>query len=1583
MDRQDVIAELAGLTGGLRPSRGSTPDDLREVRRLLAAGLSGGGPSADQDAVTPSIVRGRRLGVGVSRVEVFGLDEAVVSELTSAADLAAPGGGGVRVSRRTVPFLTSTEGGSLPAWAAGQRVERTFGPFLDADGRPVWFDIFIRVRQVSIVRSPSAEPFLRVLLRGFAIAGSTNYAIPAGSVWIAARALTPAAPAGGYVGMRVKGGRLSLTSAATVGGNTLTIGSGVRATLELELDLGPAAAAPGPGGEDGTAARVELPRRVTFEFTAAGGAVTHADNAAFKAIGGASRLALAHTPATFEPLLNRVLVPFTTDAATFPAASGSGLIRLSGEAPIQGAGWALAVAVVPPANLGEASGAGGLAVRLAGGVRIGWRGLSGPDVALGAAVVLAESGRVMVAAPAARGPGGRQTLRLWDESDGKSSLVRLAYHPPALLRYISQAGVSDALVTTAALEAAVDRPVRADGLRLPLRSASAAVGFIRAASGDQVLIQAPLDGAAGAPVAMAVSNGLFTVSPAQVFTLGGTTADGATVTNGTLTVLFRALGLTLTLRDPYVTNQPLPRRIDDRGGLSSAGPRLTATVRWDAADPVLTLSLDTATAVPSAAARAVAVAPRFFAVAQAKDGGRPPEPGQTRREDEAAGGRLGGIFEEVAGRVRPSVLLLDVSTNADQLGVGFGLEPRDGQGGTGLPLKIEGLDLVAPVRNVRLVLLPQFQWEPVTDVPKPIVVPPVFPERLVSANDGGPTILGSNSVHLVPIAPDRVAEQLVERFRQNPGGEPVGALFTLPFGIRAAATLQPQQVAPTKWADLSLVRPASARFRGGYQIAVVAGPASADPTVESPSLAGAAWQTRNGVEPGTLAPNGFSVLRGSNSSEGVERDFNDEMGPGSKFSRVPVTRLDLCGYGASTFSRWFNPKAVASVSQVRFDVFVGRTAYEVVQVASILYPWAVPVVRTITFERRKEGIVFREDSGWVATGPGLYRFPDPDLNKPIAPAWVGTWFALETHPGVVRGAHDVRRIRETGRVVPHDFLGVHIELLEVRFDADFDIEGVVAGQDPGDGRVPSIDQVGFVQRLPDGYPLPPKALEEILAGEWPVGGPVDCVIEVGGSGQRMRVVRVDVAPAPPLPPGVPEFAAAARGALELPADGEWTVVRRLTAAEDAGPVDPVAGVPLVRQGRASSPGSVSPWYRFAEAADVLREASPEVEFSLLQGSDAHQVLFPRPRVKVGTTAVTSTERALLADAYARATSTGLFPKRSACFVGPGPYQLDVNPQGRFTLAPGGPVTFTNIAGGERALFDSDALAIRTRYAGPVTFTLNPTQPQAWSVAIDGVTTSMDLGPFDDLMGFRHVYRAGAGQLPRLEQPRMVYAPILDPVVSIVQFLADLLGLDQVFALEPVSGSFKFKAKLSIPLENPLDLQRYIDFGAMKVKGKLEAGFGWSKKEKWFGSIKIELGMKVLILPPVFANGKTELQLRGTEAAGQEVTIEMGWGVSVEATLVPKLLAVVAEFRYGIQVIVSTGPAGTDWQIGLMVEIVGIAKVLIVEIAIRIELLAAIGRKAGGAVEAIGQARFAAEVTICWFLTVSVEYEIEYREDLNI
>ncbi len=1601
--RLEVLERLAAITAGLTPARGVSEAQLGELRQLLARdvgespALVSRGRASPSAAMTPD-----RIDWGTVAPELRG-------ELERALDAAPPTGApdaglsvSMRVARRTLPFSSSAEPDSVPDWAAGRRVERTLGPFVDRDGRLVWFDIFAIVRHVSLVRAPSSTPFLTLPLRGFAIGAATSYDLPAGSVWILSRALTAAAPADGYSGVRIKKGRLRLSSAPSVAGLTLTIPNGARVTLELELDP-PASTAPAASpGKDAHASSVQVPETVTFLFTAAGGVLRAAADASLKVFGARFALQRKPAPARYEGSLNRVLLQFAVAPDELViTASRSDLLEVAGTARVTVGAWALPVAVVAAHQLGDASGAGALVLGADGGLRASWRGLRsspGRPVDLGRLFLLAETDRVAIVAEQAKGAGADQSLKLWGIPNPGHAEIRLRFER-VRLRFESLAGRLDAVLVTSALEAAVDRPVPANGRRFTLRATDAVTVLWDDANASHALVQAPLSPPPGTDVtALALRNALLTVSPPTFLRFSGRLSGPDQVETGALALFFRLLHFLFTLPDPYVTSQRLPGRragtvpptvsappsallVSMVGWTKPSAPQLSFALLLPGAQPAPPALLDQA--APTTISSGPSANVEFFSVAAAVAGANIdtahlPNPQRAREEDRQALQQLRAIFERAAGPTRESLVLVDVSTNVDQLGVAWGLRLRDAGGVPAVPLQIDGLDVVSPGQNSRLFLLPQFQWEPVRNVPNPDI-PFFFPDRLVSGDDGSATLFGSNTARLVPIRPDRVLDNLVAEFNDPLRRQGVGARFTLPFGIEAAARLQPRRdVGLGPWVGFGLVRPKSAnsRFTGGYQLSLTAHSLASGPTSMSPSLPGAAWQTRNGVDPTTGAPTGFSVLRGDIVNEGVERFFNDEMGPASANARVPVVRVDFAGYGGSIFSRWLNPNALATLSQVRFDVFVGRTAYEVVQIASVLYPWAVPVVRTITFERRKPGLVFRADSGWVATGPGIYRYPpnDPAILPPPPPEWT----PIETHPGVVRGAFNVRRIRETGRVVERVIGMETIELLEVRLDADMHIDGVVTGQIQGTDLVPSVDQVGFVQRAPKGHPLVPQHLASIMADEGPMGGPVNCEIEIGDSGQLIHVVRVDVDASHPAGGGVPEFAAAARGALALPEDGAaWSVARRRTSADEFEPVDPISGTPLIRQGRASNPAAASPFYRLADPRDLLGESAPELEFGLLQTSDGHQFLLPRPRIQQGATSITSTERSLLADAYARSTSAGLFPKRSSCFVGHVANELQIV-GGRYRLGPVTTATFDNIAGGERAIIDGDALAIRTRYAGAIRFTLDPGLPTAWDVAVDAVTTSLDLGPFQDLMGVRHNYRIDAGQGAKLLNPEPIYAPFLDPVVAIIEFLSKLLGIDKIFEVLAVQGSYKFQATAQYPIEGPGN--DYIDFGAMKIKGQLQTGFGWSEKDHWFGFFKVELGLKVIVLPPIFANGKVAVSLKGTELTGQEFKIRVMWGAAVEAKLGP--IGVSAEFNYGIEVIVAESG---KWQIGLIVQVIGKADVFIVKVAIKLELMAAIARlpPPDEKVEAIGQAKFAAEIEICWFLTISVEYDIEYREELSI
>ncbi|HQU59815.1 MAG TPA: hypothetical protein PLU64_11490, partial [Saprospiraceae bacterium] len=338
--------------------------------------------------------------------------------------------------------------------------------------------------------------------------------------------------------------------------------------------------------------------------------------------------------------------------------------------------------------------------------------------------------------------------------------------------------------------------------------------------------------------------------------------------------------------------------------------------------------------------------------------------------------------------------LLDVSTNADLFGISFNVvSSRTGTSVTthvpfnpqtanaGFPIQVEGIDVVSPALNVRVFTVPQISWEPVFNLTPPQPgADPGDPSVGFNyyPNDGGPMHILNASTDSVALAPIPLTNFLLENFEND---DTFGALtfFTLPFGIKAVAFLQNQYQYFDQQNNQTLTRRGSevllnamefgAGLKGGLQMQLNAGEAFLPE--ESDSFIGSTVQINNVLELDGTAK-GDSTL-----GKSVTKIFNQDffaLPPDFPSQRgVPLTRIDLSGYGASTFSNWLNPKAtIAETSQARFDVFVGRCAHEIIQVKSIMYPWAIKVVRTITLFRVGSGYVYRFDTGWQPESDGEF-----------------------------------------------------------------------------------------------------------------------------------------------------------------------------------------------------------------------------------------------------------------------------------------------------------------------------------------------------------------------------------------------------------------------------------------------------------------------------------------------------------------------------------------------------------------------------------------------------------------------------------
>ena len=295
------------------------------------------------------------------------------------------------------------------------------------------------------------------------------------------------------------------------------------------------------------------------------------------------------------------------------------------------------------------------------------------------------------------------------------------------------------------------------------------------------------------------------------------------------------------------------------------------------------------------------------------------------------------------------------------------------------PLQLRGLDVVAQSKFVRAFTTPIVSWEPVINLTPPEVAePPAVGKKKdppVPLNyypdDGGPTKIVNNSTRLVPIAPIPVCESLVTAYKQEPGNL-TAAHFTLPFGIRALAFLWKTHPRQPERPSIEFNAPAfSNDLKGGLQLRLAAGTGFNEK--EGPLFRGFTLQLNNVLNyDGTRTD---ATTLGEDVSKIFNREFFLKQEKLDDQRGVPLTHIDVSGYGASTYSNWTNDGAkFAATSQARFDVLVGRTAHEVIQVRSIVYPWGIHVVRTITLFRVGSGYVYRVDSGWKAESDGVFDF---------------------------------------------------------------------------------------------------------------------------------------------------------------------------------------------------------------------------------------------------------------------------------------------------------------------------------------------------------------------------------------------------------------------------------------------------------------------------------------------------------------------------------------------------------------------------------------------------------------------------------
>jgi len=1576
---------------------------------------------------------------------------------------------------------------TLKQWFTGLHFTEFISVFLSTDTVNPVLMLPITINLIPILRLPHTNP---------------SYTIAKGSVWIRSQLLCSTAPANTYTGLTISGGTLSFNQSVSINNKDIIMPAGTLCTVQLNLEQPvDSTVSPDNIGIDAMNAQAKMPTSLSFNFTGPAATITAAADASWNLYGSANTFKFnAAQTAIYNPVLNSILIGFDVTAPTFAVSKcQSPMFTIQGEASILKGYWELPVATINITTTNTATGTGALAVICSGGLQVNWNGLSGGLSDLRLPLLSATTGIIGVADAFAGNVYGTQNYDLWaNETTGLPSTLAINYTELFTVYYVSIQDGSELLATNASFNAQIDRPLRVDGSPVEVKGKNAllyqywtpAEKLFFLLDGNLIADNYTPPGGGNVtdvpPEAMALTNALLTVTPPAGIILYGLLSGPNTFDKARLLLTFGLYYLVPALPDPYASTFKIPliRRISDAGlrdnltavdvnptnfvtkalPLSAVKDLLLGMVRW----PV-----NTSPQTPKATVVSFAILPlpnqstqQSFAATTAATAPAPNQDVATPYS-EVIIKDPGTIWQKSVGPFGAyDLAMLDVSTNADLMGVSFSTmniraESED-QRSTIVPvnnaygddfLQIIGMDLSTRGNFVRAFTVPEITWEPTINLTPPAVKsgaqdPPAG--WLLFGNDGGPTQIFNNSPRFVPIAPIPVSNFIVDQ--SNAAASIAGplvtaSLFTLPFGMRSMAFLYNDGKNPAGYVpaslnieppDFDLTRtdipnPPQKIVTGGLQI-IAKG--QQDPTVKSsPSFKGFTLQLRN-----LLDANG-SATASSILGPSVDTIFNDQFEPPTIHNHgVPVERIDFSGYGASMFSNWLDPTAtIAATSQAKFDVFVGRTSLEIIQVKSLIYPWGIQVVRTITMYRTGSAIIYRVDSGWRAETDGVYDFSYKDAGGTQLPN------PYEFHPGAIKGVFNVTNIvendlpqfNETWVYKPGDIYidddgfkqtvppgGIppkSVQLVPVYFDADVQIDNVVQGASKG--KVPSKKMVGYVQLSPRGQPISPKLFFELLSTQsGSLGGPVDCIVDIGKSGQQMRVTRVDVANSLDSGGTNPVFTGTARGTVILPKDGSWSIVQHHQGTNAVTAIDANSPVPLIRRGAMAADGSSDypgEQLRFANPIDLLKDPdSSTINFGLLQNTGTQKTLFQLPAYLQGVTNLLSKDNnfplAKFADAYHLLNSTSIFPDITDIpDMDMSNFSLNVLQQGYKLLNnvnPGdilkqflpSPFYFVNTK--DVKLYIEYNASDDSGSTPNLNYDLDSTL-EKWESSAKNITLNVDLGPFTKMVYINGDFDSSNNADTAFNIPLLQFGPDLKPIVDILQILADLSGGDY----EAIA-----KKALSIAMGNSGDNFEYkfhadkeiatIQFPPAELDGpttplRLTAGL---KVGAYFNEaisitsdpsnlipsagayFEFDGGMQIMCVSvgvgTIYAVGQVVVKLSADLKTGPSLYMKFGFGVELEVGL-PVVGNVSVTYMVGVEMTLST----SEIKITAFLLFKGEADLLggLVDITITIEASGTIDRKLGPSpsTDMTAQVTFAIDISI--FLVINIDFSKSWSETRQI
>jgi len=1324
---------------------------------------------------------------------------------------------------------------------------------------------------MDIKRGAGKSPVAHVTaasIKKIATAGKTVFSLTDGTVWFTGSLIDKRIQANSAVGLAFSKAELAVTG-------TVPASPGNKVALLGAAQLARFAAVPlkakkpaGPLSDDGADAKADFPSEVAFDLDPASIKLSVLKDAQITVYGQTIGLTGGPAKASYNAPFAVWIAHFADASATTLScdAPASTVFVTSGEPAIATGGFAFPVSRAPTAALGFENAQGSLALILGKGLAAQWGNLPNAIPFANALLLLREGDMALGARTAVRPFEDHYNLWETPQPDAKATSLVLRGERGTLVASLQNAKGDAVEVKGCTIAGHLDQPCLADGSMPSLGALRADYGVHRGDPDTTLSIKAAPGRVSGGAFThllklaetYVIENALLRVGPTQLLELKATLIAGRAVEGG-LRLTSKLDALTPMLPHPYAASL-------------SAGEALTrrlrAQVAWhDPKSPLLSFQL---TAVDKAGNEI------------------PIDVRESERQSIPVNAR----------RDRGLDLLLDVSSFGDQLGVIFFPNALGAAG-------IEGQILTIPGNASALYALPQVSWEAV-------IAENDFGQRQIfpafAEDDGPAAMVNVPTQELRRMTPAGFLEQFLTDYKK---GADLAASFTLPFGLEAA--VRTADKSPTALRPLfGTVRPQFKTQHGGMQLGIAAGHDKAHLLAAIPGTSFAATDTGDPDYPSDIldTPPSAPVVNF------WEAQFKTGLKPQGPF--VPLERIDLSGYGASTFSH-FTEDVPVGVSEARFDVIVGRTAYTLIQLQSMILPWMIPVVNTTIFERDGAAWIQRRNTGWKARGPGIFAFKkkNPVVEK-----------------GGVTGVYAVRNIRDTGAVQVTAKNGKLYA--PMYFDADLGIVTSAAshgltirGGDNGHGQLAGKGFIGYLDLTPSLTAPDMADVIALLDVVGSAGGPVAADVEVVKTGIRLTLTGVDVAAT--TPPGTRTLGVALRGLPHLPRDGSWSVAKRGATQPTPSPVDALTPVPLVRHH-----SDLATWH-MAEPADVTHLNKPATLYGILQSTGTQKLFFEHATIAdvAGKNPLNCVQPPKLADVGSLLGSSGLLPAIASLLDFPAFDGFAATAGGLkatnnltktthiddMTLIPLGPISVvlsTNDNPGQQPGGGAPA------NKSVVTAVIDPSKSPRWSVTITNVAFKLlvdGMGSSNDpLVAVIGDVSAADGSSPTLANVRFAYGSalsIVQDVLSGVQAIAEALpgggasGLDVSFAgtkLRVRDAVSLPKLPLGLGYIEDISLNLGFDVDVLALDMSFYVGVGSPQTPfSWLAS-------------PLSGNGFLAL------GAGQTLGVEMqggiGVGLGIDLAIASGSASVVLAVRldttkvpFGIMVLL-TGNASVDVLDGL-------------------------------------------------------------------